>query len=70
MISEWMKVMLEEISRKKAEAEQARLEDQRRAEDQLRSEGQRRPEKHRSHEERCGQGESVGPRSVSDRAQG
>jgi uncharacterized protein involved in exopolysaccharide biosynthesis len=26
MISEWMKVMLEEISRKKAEAEQARIE--------------------------------------------
>jgi hypothetical protein len=30
MISEWMKVMLEEISRKKAEAEQARAEEQRR----------------------------------------
>jgi hypothetical protein len=28
MISEWMKVMLEEISRKKAEAEQARVEEQ------------------------------------------
>ena len=28
MISEWMKVMLEEISRKKAEAEQARAEQQ------------------------------------------
>jgi hypothetical protein len=28
MISEWMKVMLEEISRKKAAAEQARLEEQ------------------------------------------
>lgn len=27
MISEWMKVMLEEIARKKAEAEQARGED-------------------------------------------
>ena len=27
MSSEWMKVMLEEISRKKAEAEQARLEE-------------------------------------------
>jgi hypothetical protein len=31
MISEWMKVMLEEISRKKAEAEQARAEDPPRA---------------------------------------
>jgi hypothetical protein len=30
MISEWMKVMLEEISRKKAEAEQARIEEERR----------------------------------------
>jgi hypothetical protein len=30
MISEWMKVMLEEISRKKAETEQARVEEQRR----------------------------------------
>jgi hypothetical protein len=30
MISEWMKVMLEEISRKKIEAEQARIEEQRR----------------------------------------
>ena len=33
MISEWMKVMLEEISRKKAEAEQARIEEQRRREE-------------------------------------
>lgn len=32
MISEWMKVMLEEISRKKSEAEQARSEEQARAE--------------------------------------
>ena len=31
MTSEWMKVMLEEIERKKAEAEQARLEEARRA---------------------------------------
>jgi hypothetical protein len=30
MISEWMKVMLEEISRKKAEAEQAHIEEERR----------------------------------------
>lgn len=28
MTSEWMKVMLDEIARKRAEAEQARLEDQ------------------------------------------
>jgi hypothetical protein len=33
MISEWMKVMLEEISRKKAEAEQARVEEQARADE-------------------------------------
>jgi hypothetical protein len=32
-MSEWMKIMLEEISRKKAEAEQARLEEQRRGEE-------------------------------------
>jgi hypothetical protein len=30
MTSEWMKVMLDEIARKKAEAEEARLEQQRR----------------------------------------
>jgi hypothetical protein len=42
MISEWMKVMLEEISRKKAEAEQARVEDQARVEEQARVEQQRR----------------------------
>jgi hypothetical protein len=30
MISEWLKVMLEEIARKKAEAEQWRIEEQRR----------------------------------------
>jgi hypothetical protein len=31
MMSEWMRVMLEEIARKKAEAEQARVEEQQRA---------------------------------------
>jgi hypothetical protein len=31
MMSEWMRVMLEEIARKKAEAEQARAEEQQRA---------------------------------------
>jgi hypothetical protein len=36
MISEWMKVMLEEISRKKAEAEQDRAEEQARADEQAR----------------------------------
>jgi hypothetical protein len=35
MISEWLKVMLEEISRKKAEEEQARVEEQRRREEGL-----------------------------------
>jgi len=35
MISEWMKVMLEEISRKKTEEEQARIEEQRRCEEGL-----------------------------------
>ena len=34
MISEWMRVMLEEIARKKAEAEQARAEEQQRVEEQ------------------------------------
>ena len=33
MISEWMKVMLEEIARKKAEEEQWRAEEQRRREE-------------------------------------
>ena len=38
MISEWMKVMLEEISRKKSEAEQARAEELARREDTPRRE--------------------------------
>jgi hypothetical protein len=38
MISEWMKVMLEEISRKKAEEEQWRIEEQRRIEERRRRE--------------------------------
>lgn len=37
MSSEWMKVMLEEIARKKAESEQARLEEQRRLDERRRS---------------------------------
>ena len=42
MTSEWMKVMLEEISRKRAEAEQARVEDQARVEEQAREQQRRR----------------------------
>jgi hypothetical protein len=59
MISEWMKVMLEEISRKKAEAEQSRLEEQRRREEQ-RQRGEQ------------GRGEEAmtAPRSGTDRARG
>ena len=38
MISEWMKVMLEEISRKRTEAQQARIEEQQRIEEQRRRE--------------------------------
>ena len=33
MMSEWLKVMLEEVARKKADAEQAQLEQQRRREE-------------------------------------
>ena len=33
MMSEWLKVMLEEIARKKAEAEQARIEERARQEE-------------------------------------
>jgi hypothetical protein len=59
MISEWMKVMLEEISRKKAEAEQACVEQQRRAEEQKRVDEQRR-----------GDEPIAAPRSGVDRARG
>jgi hypothetical protein len=59
MISEWMKVMLEEISRKKAEAEQACVEQQRRAEEQKRVDEQRR-----------GDEPIAAPRSGADRARG
>jgi hypothetical protein len=38
MISEWMKVMLEEISRKKEEAEQARVEEEARIRERARKE--------------------------------
>jgi hypothetical protein len=39
MISEWLKVMLDEIARKKAESEQARIEAERRGDDQARGDG-------------------------------
>jgi len=42
MSSEWMAVMLEEIARKKAEAEQARIEEQRRLEERRSEEKPRR----------------------------
>ena len=38
MMGEWMRVMLEEIARKKAEAEQARAEERQRAEEKRRAE--------------------------------
>jgi hypothetical protein len=44
MISEWMKVMLEEISRKRTEAQQARVEEQQRIEEQQGIEEQQRRE--------------------------
>jgi hypothetical protein len=47
MITEWMKVMLEEVSRKKAEAEQARAEEQTRAEEQARADEQTRADERR-----------------------
>jgi hypothetical protein len=34
MLSEWMKVMIDEIARKKAEADSARIEQQRRLDEQ------------------------------------
>jgi hypothetical protein len=47
MITEWMKVMLEEVSRKKAEAEQARAEEQTRAEEQARADERTRADERR-----------------------
>jgi hypothetical protein len=48
MISEWMKVMLEEISRKKTADEEARLEEQRRSAGDIDTPQQQRrgPENH------------------------
>jgi len=40
MTSEWMKVMLEEIARKKAESEHARLEEKQREESEQRDESE------------------------------
>lgn len=37
MVSEWMRVMLDEIARKKAEQEQVRAEEQRRSAENARS---------------------------------
>jgi hypothetical protein len=56
MSSEWMKVMLEEISRKKAEAEQARLEEQARAEERTRLEEHARVEQKKRRDEDSAQG--------------
>jgi hypothetical protein len=59
MMSEWMKVMLEEIARKKAETVEARIEEQRRLDDQ-----KRRDERGRREDA------IVPPRSGTDRARG
>jgi hypothetical protein len=77
MISEWMKVMLEEISRKKAEAEQACVEEQRRADERRRLEERQRAEERQGAEEQKRVGEQrrgdepiAAPRSGADRARG
>jgi hypothetical protein len=46
MISEWMKVMLDEISRKRAETEQGRIEERTRTEERTRVEEQTHAEDH------------------------
>jgi hypothetical protein len=56
MSSEWMKVMLEEISRKKAEAEQARVEEQIRLEERGRVEERSRIEQRRRRDDDSAQG--------------
>lgn len=43
MISEWMKIMLDEMARKQAEAEQARLERDRRLEERPQQRDEQRP---------------------------
>jgi hypothetical protein len=59
MISEWMKVMLEEISRKKSEGEQVRAEEQR-----------RRDELGRGDPPARGDAPAIPPRSGPHRARG
>jgi hypothetical protein len=59
MSSEWMKVMLEEISRKKAESEQVRAE-----------EGLREDERRRQVEQGSGERPGMPARSGADRARG
>jgi hypothetical protein len=49
MSSEWMKIMLEEIARKKAEQEQIRAEEVMRSEERVRAEEQRRREPLNNH---------------------
>jgi hypothetical protein len=74
MISEWMKVMLGEIDRKKVEAEQGRAEDRRRSQERQGVE-ERQPaeerlavdEPQRSQPQRT---ERKSPRSGADRARG
>jgi hypothetical protein len=65
MSSEWMKVMLEEISRKKAESEQARAEELRR-EDERHSKAD--PARHV--EQMVGDRPAVPAQSGADRARG
>jgi hypothetical protein len=48
MISEWMRVMLEEISRKRTEEQQARIEEQRRREEGVDQERPQSNERHRA----------------------
>jgi hypothetical protein len=61
MSSDWMKVMLEEISRKKAEDEQARAEEQRRDDERRRGVGLGQDEEPRQQDP---------ARSRTDRARG
>ncbi len=77
MSSEWMKVMLEEISRKKAESEQARAEelrreDERRRKDepQRKDERQRKADPARHVEQVVGDRPAVPAQSGADRARG
>jgi hypothetical protein len=64
MSSEWMKVMLEEISRKKAESEQARAEEVRREDERQRQVAPARPV------EQVRGDQAAAVRSAADRARG